>query len=107
MAFVLYKGIEWTRRITVTDDDTGERTDLTGLTVVFQLRRRTSETALIDLTVGDGITLLAQSGDTLGQADVVIDGADSALLEVASHVVAVLVDGDVALPPLKLPVRAL
>jgi hypothetical protein len=107
MAFVLYKNIEWTRRLTVTDDDTGERTDLTGLTIAVQLRRRTGEAALIELTVGDGVTLLAQSGSTLGQADVTIAADDSTDLDVASHVISVLVEGDVALPPLKLPVRSL
>lgn len=107
MAFVLYKGIDWTRRLTVTDDDTGGRTNLAGKVIQVQLRRHTGEAALVELTVGDGVTLLTQSGDTEGQADVVIAGADSASLTIASHVIAVLLDGQVVMPPTKLPVRAL
>ena len=107
MAHVLYKGIEWRRRITVTDDDTGARTNLTGKTVVFELRKRTGEAVLISKSVGAGITLLTQSGATLGQADLVIASGDSASLDVGTHVIAVLVDSQVVMAPLKLPVRAL
>jgi hypothetical protein len=107
MAFVLYKGIEWRRRITVTDDDTGNRTDLTGKTIAFQLRRRTDDAVIFEKTASSGITLLTQSGDTLGQADLVVASEDSTSLEVASHVCCVLVEGQVVLPPTKLPVRAL
>lgn len=107
MAFVLFKGIEWRRRITVTDDDTGERTNLTGKTLLLEIRRRTSEAVLVSATNGDGITLLAQSGDTVGQADVVIPAEDSAGLDVAGHVLSVQLDAQVVLEPVKLPVRAL
>jgi hypothetical protein len=106
MAFVLYKGIEWRRRITVTDDDTGARTNLTGKTIEVHLRRRTGEATLIELTVGSGITLLTQSGATEGQADLVIQAASSTSLEVASHVICVLVEGQIAMRPTKLPVSA-
>ena len=103
MAFVLYKGIDWTRRITVTDDASGDAVDLGGKTVLVQLRRRPGDPVVATATVA----LLTQSGETLGQADVTIAGADSAALTVGHHCICVLVDGDVVLPPLKLPVRAL
>lgn len=105
MAFQLFKGIAWTRRLTVTDEATGGRIDLTGRTVQLTLKRRSSEAALITLSEGDGIELLAQTGDTEGQADVTITGDQSGGLEAANHVIAVLVDGRVVVPPLKLPVR--
>jgi len=105
MAFVLYKGIDWRRRITVVDEDTGLPTDLTGKDIRLQLSRRTSEPVLIELAVDTGITLLAQSGATLGMADIEIDAALTPTLEVANHVIAVLVDGQVVIAPTKLPVR--
>jgi hypothetical protein len=107
MAFVLYKGIEWRRRLTVTDSETGARTDLTGKTLTVQVRRRAGEPALIDVSSGVGITHLTQAGSTLGQADVVIAADLSAALEVAGYTIAALLDGQVVLAPLKLPVRAL
>jgi len=107
MAFILYKGIAWTRRFTSTDDDTGERSDLTGLTITATVKRRSSEAALLTLTVGDGITLLDQEVPaTAGQFDLTIPGEDSADLNVAAHVFAIIIDGDVAYPPKKLPVNA-
>lgn len=106
MAFVLYKGIEWRHRVTVTDD-TGTRTNLTGKDLRLQLRRRTGEALLLEIAVGTGITLLTQSGDTLGQADIVIAANASTGLEVASHVLVMLLDAQVVLAPTKLPVRAL
>lgn len=106
MAHVLYKGVDWRRTLTITDD-TGARVNLDGKAVVFQLRRRTGEAALISLGVGTGITLAAQTGETLGECEVLIDGAASASLEVANHFVCAFVEGQVALAPLKLPVRAL
>jgi hypothetical protein len=107
MAHVLYKGIEWRRRFTLVDNDTGARTDLTGKTIVFELRRRSGESTLVSLAVGSGITLLTQSGNTLGQADLAIPAGSSNALEAASHVYTMKVDGQVVLEPTKLPVRSL
>jgi hypothetical protein len=107
MSHVLYKGIEWRRRFTLVDNDTGARTNLTGKTIVFELRRRTGEATLVSLSVGSGITLLTQSGTTLGQADLAIPAPSSTSLEVASHVYSMKVDDQVVLEPTKVPVRAL
>lgn len=106
MAFVLFKGIEWTRRLTVTAS--GVRRNLDGRTLLVQIRRRTGEAALVQLTEGAGITTLTQSGETEGQADVVISALASASLDApAAHTIVVLLDGQVVLPPTKLPVRSL
>lgn len=101
---VLYKGIEWRRRITVTDDDTGLPTDLTGKSVVFELRRRSSESPLVTLSVGSGITLLDQDTSP-GQTDLVLSAVSSATLVAASHVIRILVDDQVVYPPTKLTVH--
>lgn len=106
MAQVLYKGIEWTRRITITDDDTGERTDLTGKTVTFEIRRRSSSGVLVSVESGSGITHLAQSGDTIGQADLVVGTSESAVLTADPHVMRILVDGQVVMPSTRLFVQA-
>lgn len=104
MSLVLYKGVDFRRRVTITDLQTGSRANLDGRVVKLQLRRRVGEAALIEVTASP----LAQSGDTLGQADVQIDAAASAILEApASHYICVLVDDQVAMAPTKLPVRAL
>jgi len=105
MAFILYKGIDWTRRLVITDEDTGLPSDITGLDIEVTVKRRSPDAALVTLTVGDGVVLCAQAGATLGMADVTILGADSVGLEAANHVIAVLVDDQVTIPPLKLPVR--
>lgn len=106
MAFVLYKGIEWRRRMAVTDVETGARTDLTGKSITIVVRRRPGDAAAITLTVGAGVTLLAQNGETLGKADVVIAADISAGLEAGGYVIAALLDGQVVMAPMKLPVRA-
>ncbi|RPH64992.1 MAG: hypothetical protein EHM89_00185 [Acidobacteria bacterium] len=105
MSLVLYKGEDWTWTGTCTNDDDGTRTDLTGKTVVLELRRRTTAPVLISLSIGAGATLQPQSGDTVGMVDFVITGAQSANLAARNHHIRVLVDGETALPPLKLPVR--
>lgn len=106
MAFVLFKGIEWRRRLTVTDGGTTTRTDLTGKTIAVQLRRHTGEAAAIELTNGSGVTLLDQVTSP-GLADVVIAADLSTDLEVGNYTIVVLLDGQVVLSPLKLPVRSL
>lgn len=102
----LFKGITWTRRVTVTEEN-GSRTNLTGKTLLFELRRRTGEPVLISLTSGAGITHLTQSGDTLGQAEVTISALASPALEAAPHVYSVQCDAQVVVPPTLLEVRAL
>ena len=52
------------------------------------------------------IDLVADTGATKGMADLELAGAASADLEVANHVISLLIEGQVALPPTKLPVRA-
>jgi hypothetical protein len=109
----IYKGIAWQRTLTVTRKDTGARRDLTGATIEFRLKRKTTDDdpPLVWLTVGSGITLLAQSGDTLGQATLDISAAASAPLNVMNHVFTVLVtpQGEtvpqVAIEPTKIAVR--
>ncbi len=105
MSFVIYREVDWNRRLVIVDEDTDLPADLTGLTIEVTLKRRSTEAALITLTVGDGITLCDQTGDTLGMADLLIAGADSVDLEAANHVIAVLIDDQVVIPPTKLPVR--
>lgn len=105
MAFVLFKGIDWNRRIVITDEDTGLPSDLTGIQVAVTLKRRSSDAALVILAVGSGVTLCTQSGATLGMADVTIVGGLTATLDAANHVITVLVDGQVAIAPTKLAVR--
>jgi hypothetical protein len=101
----LYKGVEWRRVITVTEEDTGDAVDLTGLDIVLTLKRRGSEAALVTVTDGDGITLQTQSGDTVGMANIVIEASATLGLESAAHQISVLVDDQVVVPPFKVQVR--
>lgn len=108
----VYRGVAWQRLLTVTRDDTGAGKDLTGATIEFNARRDFGD-AIDDftLTVGSGITLLAQSGDTLGQATVDISTIISSGLEIENYVCRVTVhpSGEdtpqVVIPWTKLPVR--
>jgi len=114
MAHVLYKGIEWRRRICVTDRDesgvdTGVRTNLTGKVLKLEVRRRTGGPVLIELTSGDGITHLDQGAEgTRGIADLVIAVEDQAVLDApALHVLNVQLDDQVITPPQHLEVALL
>lgn len=100
----LFKGIEWRGTLTAVDAD-GAAVDLTGKTIALTLKRRSTEAALVTLTVGDGITLQAQSGATLGKADLVIAAGDSVAWESAKHQLAVIIDDQVAMEPTKISVR--
>jgi hypothetical protein len=102
---LMQKNLDWTHTLTCTDDDTGDRTDLTGLSIEVQIRRVTSGANLLSYTVGSGITLSTQSGATQGQAVLVVPALDSADLETANHVYRVLVDGELAMDWVKLTVR--
>lgn len=104
--FELFKGFDWVTFVTVTEPS-GSCTSLTGLDLRLQLRRRTGQPVLVELNVGSGITLRAQSGDTLGQADIVLAGADSLDLAAGSHVVSMLLEGVVVMPPTFVQVRTL
>ncbi len=106
MTQIIYKGIEWRRQVEIADAN-GAAVDLTGRDLVLQIRRRTSYPVLFELTVGDGITLLTQSGDTLGKANIALPAEDSATLEAAAHVFVVLLDDQVVLAPTKATVRAI
>lgn len=76
--FTIYRGDAATLRLTVTDDDDA-RVDLTGATIELQIKTAINgaDPATVSKAIGSGITLLAQAGDTLGQADIAISGADT------------------------------
>ena len=96
---IIHKGVEWRRRLTVTNDDTGEATaDLSTLTV--ELRRRATDANLQSYTVGSGLTLGAA-----GVADLAIPAVDSAPLETAGHVLRVLLEDQVVLDWIRVSVR--
>lgn len=112
----IYKGQTWKRRLTVTNQKDGTPYDLTGASISFRGKHRTSDdTALVDLAIGTGIALLTQSGDTLGQADITIDGGISSAFDdsvdslVCAAIVVLLTDTEpkIVLPPFRVPVRDL
>lgn len=78
------RGTHVTVRITVYDADDA-RVDLTGYAMSFRVARELAGAVEFTKTVGVGITLLTQSGDTLGQAEVALVPADTAALEVGVH----------------------
>jgi hypothetical protein len=102
MSEILHKGIEYRRRITVTEDD-GTATPLAGLDVVVEIRRRTSGANLLTYSVGAGITLVAAGAG--GLADLVIPVDASLALDSAGHLLRILVEDQVALDWVKLNVR--
>jgi hypothetical protein len=58
-------------------DEADERVNLTNHGVSFRVKQTLADaSAAIAKTVGSGVTLLTQSGDTLGQAEVEITPAD-------------------------------
>jgi len=76
----VYRGDSFTFRLTVTDDkDPPEPVDLTGIAIEFEVKPVLDgpDPALIRKTIGAGIALLTQSGDTLGMADVTGSSADT------------------------------
>lgn len=101
----IYKGTTWTRTLTVTMAGTATPKDITGAAITFRARRQpTDPDAQISLSVGDGITI---TDGPNGEAEVTVDGADSALLDTGSYVMAVVVtpsgeDPQVVIPPEKL-----
>ncbi len=103
MLDIIHKGIDWRQTLTVRDENDAPQ-DLTGLDVVIELRRRTSASNLLTLTPGNGITLQNQT-TAPGVADVQLEAVDSVSLETASHVIRVLVEDQVAMDWVKVPVR--
>lgn len=87
-SLTIYKDRSWKRRLTVTDPNTGLPADLTGATIVFRVKPHTysPDPPTIELTVGAGITLLTQSGATLGQADLDLSPSDTVAIEEALYV---------------------
>ena len=79
----LVRGEYATRTVTILDGD-GDALDLTGASVYFTATRRLSDAAaaaLISKETGAGIEHLTQSGDTVGQATITFDPADTSSLE--------------------------
>lgn len=66
----IWDGEHRTFRLTVTQESDESRVDLTGAAVEMEVKAADGDTdpALISLSVGNGITLEPQSGDTIGQA---------------------------------------
>jgi hypothetical protein len=100
MSHVLYKTTDYTAEIFVTEDDDVTPVSLTGKTLTLVVKRYAGQAALVTLTSGSGIVHRAQSGAGEGRADATILTAASADLEAASnHIVYVLLDGQVVVPP--------
>lgn len=114
MSLTIYKGQTWVRRLTVTNVATGAPYDLTGSSISFRGKHRTSDASpLVSLALGSGVTLLTQAGATLGQADVTIDGSISAGFNVDSLICAAIVvlptdvEPKIVVPPIRVEVRDL
>ncbi|HUS27550.1 MAG TPA: hypothetical protein VMZ53_03550 [Kofleriaceae bacterium] len=80
----LWKGESRTLTVTVVHPDTGFPVDLSAGTwqidtLEFQIKSdvEAADPALVSKSLVGGITLLTQSGDTLGQAEIEIDPADT------------------------------
>lgn len=73
-------GDDKTLLLTLTDRSTGERLNLTDYEAIeLQVKPKDGDldAPILTKALGAGITLLTQSGDTLGQAHVTIDSADT------------------------------
>lgn len=62
-------------------DDTGAAIDVTGYEFEVEVKTEIDgpDPAVIAKTVGAGVTILAQTGDTLGQSDVLFTSADNTI----------------------------
>jgi len=108
----IYKGRTWTRTLTVTDS-TLAPVDITGATIELRIKAHSTDAGspVIGLGVGSGITILPQTGGTLGQATLTVDGSLSAPIAAGVYVGAVIVTqlGDanphIVIPPVKIPIR--
>ncbi len=74
----IFKGEDKTYRLTIFDADL-DPVDISGFLVEFEVKVNTGDEdpAVIEKSVGSGITILAQSGLTLGQAVIEIDPSDT------------------------------
>lgn len=90
----LPRGDSATYLLTVTDDD-DDAIDITGLGIELEIKSAlgAADPATIRKTVGAGITLLTQSGDTLGQATIEIDSTDSDITPGLRYLDVVVIDG--------------
>ncbi len=90
----IIRGVSKTFRLTVTDESS-ERVDLTSSTVHFRVKQNIedagTEIAKSSVTPAE-VTLLAQSGATLGQADIFLQPSDTSGLPVGKHVYDVWVE---------------
>jgi hypothetical protein len=70
------ESLEWTLTVT---DDADAPVDLTGSQIELEVKvaRGDGDPAKIRKIIGAGVTLLAQTGDTLGMATIVIDSSDT------------------------------
>ena len=75
---LVFKGEDKNYTITVVDEN-GDRVDLTGWTLEFEVKPKAGDAdpASIAKSTGIGITHLTQSGATLGQATLDFDPADT------------------------------
>lgn len=79
----LYKGETTVMRITVIREDDGLRENLTTASnIEWQLKTApgAADAPLISKSLGSGVVLLTQSGDTLGQFEVTLLSADTSAL---------------------------
>lgn len=77
----IYRGEHAVHVLTVTDPDTGAAVDLTGATLTFKVKRTVKETEFITALSkesGGKITHRAQTGDTLGQAEIEFEPDETA-----------------------------
>jgi hypothetical protein len=72
-------------RLTFWDEDDA-RFDLTDHEIRFRVAASLGGAVELTRTVGDGIELLTQSGDTIGQADLTLTPAETSSLAVGLHV---------------------
>jgi hypothetical protein len=75
---VIYKGEDKSYLLTVVDEN-GDRVDITAFSIEFEVKPAAGDAdpATIAKSVGLGITILAQSGGTLGQAQIDINPSDT------------------------------
>lgn len=96
MAIAILRGNDRTFKLTV-KDSTGTAVDITGYTIEFQVKLLLDDLdpPLISKSVSSGITILTQTGSTLGQATIELTPSDTANLETKPHVFdVVVVDGN-------------
>jgi hypothetical protein len=77
-----FRGIDRVLRLTVKKVEDASPQDLTGATIELQIKTTAgaADPALLSKSVGAGITLLSQSGATLGQAEISITAAETQAL---------------------------